>query len=284
MVEKTNSRRGGAERAEAEVIDFERAVDSRVEQLMELGATGKAFSVLEAVTASPQPTPMAEILRFTGMTKPTAHRVVNSLVEIGFLERDPTGLGFIEGINLVDLAHRTLTAAAPRGIRHTILKALSNHVGETTNYGILSGAEVIYLDRVEAKWPLGLRFDAGSRVPAHCTAIGKLLLSRLSEEELAAMLKTLTLTRYTANSMTSAKRLKKALEEIRETDIGIDNQEFMDGVVCVAVPVTLPDGRCLGGIAMSAPEARMTLEAALDFVPKMREAAERLASTYLPRS
>lgn len=253
---------------------------ARFEQLTELGATGKAFSVLEAVSANPAPTAMSDIIRITGMTKPTAHRIVNLLIDIGFLERDGSGMGFIEGANLVDLAHKTLAAAAPRSLRHSILQGLSDETGETSNYGVLSGGEVIYLDRVEAKWPLGLRFDAGSRVPAHCTAIGKLLLSRLPEDEAAALLRSMPKSRYTDNTRTDLDALMKTLRQIRKTGIGTDDQELMHGVVCQAVPVITEDGKCIGGIAISAPEARMTLDEARVFAPQMKAAAAKLASTF----
>ena len=256
------------------------ATEARFVQLTELGATGKAFSVLEAVSANPAPTSMAGIIRVTGMTKPTAHRIVNLLIDIGFLERDGFGMGFIEGASLVALAHRTLKAAAPRPLRHSILRGLSDETGETINYGVLSGGEVIYLDRVEAKWPLGLRFDAGSRVPANCTAIGKLLLSRLSEDEVMALLRIMPKSRYTEKTMTDTDVLMKALRKIRKTGIGTDDQEFMHGVVCQAVPVITEDGKCIGGIAISAPEARMTLDEARAFVPQMKVAADNLAATY----
>lgn len=253
----------------------------RLERLTELGATGKAFSVLEAVSANPEPTSMAEIIRITGMTKPTAHRIVNLLMDMGFLERDAFGIGFIEGASMVTLAHRTIAAAAPRSLRHSILAGLSEEVGETCNYGVLSGGEVIYLDRVEAKWPLGLRFDAGSRVPAHCTAIGKLLLSRLAEEHLVTLLETIPRSRYTENTLIDADNLTSALAQIRKSGIGTDDQEFMHGVVCIAVPVVTEAGHCLGGIAISAPEARMTMNEALACVPQMKNAARRLAATYV---
>jgi DNA-binding IclR family transcriptional regulator len=252
----------------------------RNEQLAELGVTGKAFSVLEVVSQNPQPTSMSDIVRLTGMTKPTAHRIVNLLIDMSFLQRDEYGGGFIEGESLVGLAHRILAAAAPRALRHTILKRMSELVGETCNYGVLSGGEVIYLDRVEGKWPLGLRFDAGSRVPAHCTAIGKLMLSRLPERELVDTIEAMPLSSYSASTITDPDALLKALAEIRRDGIGIDNQEFMHGVVCVAVPVIGEDGRSLGGIAISAPEARMTLNQMLGYVPQMRDAARRLSSTY----
>ena len=257
------------------------ATGARFEQLTELGATGKAFSVLEAVSANPAQTFMADIIRVTGMTKPTAHRIVNLLIDIGFLERDGSGLGFIEGASLVDLAHRTLAAAAPRSLRHSILQGLSDETKENSNYGVLSGGEVIYLDRVEAKWPLGLRFEASSRVPAHCTAIGKLLLSRLPKDEASALLGSMPKSRYTENTITNVNALMKALHQIRETGIGTDDQEFMHGVVCQAVPVITEDGKCIGGIAISAPEARMTLDEARAFVPQMKAAAANLASTCL---
>ena len=253
---------------------------ARFEQLAELGATGKAFSVLEAVSTNSAPTSMSDIIRVTGMTKPTAHRIVNLLIDIGFLDRDGSGMGFIEGANLVDLAHKTLAAAAPRSLRHSILQGLSDETGETSNYGVLSGGEVIYLDRVEAKWPLRLRFNAGSRVPAHCTAIGKLLLSRLPENEASSLLRSMPKSRYTENTKTDLDSLMKALRQIRESGIGTDDQEFMHGVVCQAAPVITEDGKCIGGIAISAPEARMTLDEARPFVPQMKAAAANLASTF----
>ena len=252
----------------------------RHEQLAGLGVTGKAFSVLEVVSLNPEATRMAEIIRETGMTKPTAHRVVNMLLDMGFLERDDFGTGFIEGAGLVDLAHRTLAAAAPRSLRHSILEGISRQVGETVNYGVLSGSEVIYLDRVEAKWPLGLRFDAGSRVPAHCTAIGKLLLSRMPDSDLRALTESMPRPAYTANTIIDVEPLLSALTSIRRDGIGTDDQEFMHGVVCVSVPVVDKSGRCFGGIAVSAPEARMTLNQMLTYVPQMKKAAANLASTY----
>ena len=205
---------------------------------------------------------------------------MNLLSEIGFVERDASGLGLIEGKSLVQLAHKTLVAAAPRAIRHSILQRLSEEVGETCNYGVLSGGEVVYLDRVEAKWPLGLRFDAGSHVPAYCTSIGKLLLGKLSDTNLKSIINSLPLRPYTDNTLTDHNLLIDAIKDVRRDDIGTDNQEFMHGVVCVAVPVLAKNSRCLAGIAISAPEARMTLNEILGFTPKMRVAADEIALTY----
>jgi hypothetical protein len=102
--------------------------------------------------------------------------------DMGFIERDGLRRGSVEGPRLLRLAMDTIRVAAPRTVRRAILRAVSEQVGETCNFGILTGSDVVYVDRVEAKWPLGLRFEAGSRVPAHCTAIGKLLLPPMTRK------------------------------------------------------------------------------------------------------
>lgn len=248
--------------------------------LAQLGAMGKAFSILEIIAAGRQPMAMAEIVRASGLTKPTAHRITSMLAEMGFIERDTLKRGFVEGPRLIKLSLDTLGAAAPRTLRHTILRSISEQIGETCNFGILVGSEVLYLDRVEAKWPLGLRLEAGSRVPAHCTAIGKLLLSQMPLRERQQTIAAMPLARYTGRTLTDPLRLAQALDRIAASRIGIDDQEFIDGVVCVAVPVSANNGQVVGCIAISAPEARVPLEQALTFIPRMRDAAARLGSTF----
>ena len=106
------------------------------------------------------------------------------------------------------------------------------------------------------------------------------MLSSLPEAELFASIDAMPRPSYTANTITKTKLLLAALEDICRDGIGTDNQEFMHGVVCVAVPVIGQGERFLGGVAISAPEARMTLNEMLGFVPIMKEVAEKLSATY----
>jgi DNA-binding IclR family transcriptional regulator len=282
--EKSNS----TSPAVADGVGSDAAVDARdamANGFDHPGAMAKALGIIEAVAARGEPTTIADLIRCTGLTEPTAHRITTTLCEMGFVERDTVRGGFVEGPRLLKLAMDTLRSAAPRTVRHAILRSVSDLVGETCNFGVLAGAEVIYLDRVEAKWPLGLRFEAGSHVPAHCTAIGKLLLSLRSPDERAAMIAAMPLTRYTSRTLTDASQLLHALEQSAQSKVGIDDQEFIDGVVCVSVPVFASgDGsgvaQVIGGIAVSAPEARISIENATNFIPIMRTAAERLGATF----
>src|SRR6202043_1411398 len=96
-----------------------------------------------------------------------------------------------------------VAASMSRAPRHAILQSLSQQIGETCNFGVMAGSHVVYLDRVESAWPFGLRFEPGSRVPLHCTSMGKLFLSLLPKQKRAMLLRAAPLHPYTANTITA---------------------------------------------------------------------------------
>jgi DNA-binding IclR family transcriptional regulator len=163
------------------------------------------------------------------------------------------------------------------GPRHAVLEALSAKVGETCNFGMIAGSAVVYLDRVEASWPFGLKFEAGSRVPLHCTSMGKLLLATLPRRRRDALIAASVLSRYTEHTITEAAGLHRELELIRKQGYSVDNQEFLAGVVCLAVPVSDHKGGVCAAIATSAPEARMSAVEVMRHLPALRSAAEDMA-------
>ena len=242
------------------------------------GAVPKALRVLETVAAHRRPMSIAEIAATLDMPQPTIHRIVGTLEKLGFVAREPGRRRVVEGSRLVTLGLNALQAAASNGTRHAVLAALARKTGESCNLGVMANGHVVYIDRVESQWPLGLRFETGSRVPLHCTAIGKLLLARLPEAALDAHAGDGALTRYTSTTITDARRLRAELARIRKQGYSIDNQEFMSGVVCIAVPVAGPrEGGVPAGLAISAAEARLTLAGVKRFLPDLRAAAAKLA-------
>lgn len=242
------------------------------------GAVPKALGVLEVVAERKRPLAIAEIASALDLPQPTAHRIVTTLEKLGFVGREPGRRRIVEGRRLVGLGLNVLQAAAGTGARHAILASLARKTGESCNLGVMAGTNVVYIDRVESQWPLGLRFEPGSRVPLHCTAIGKLLLSELPDTALNALLASGALTRYTRTTITDARRLKAELGRIRRQGYSTDNEEFMSGVVCIAAPVRGPrNGQVCAGLAISAAEARLTLAGVKRFLPELRSAAARLS-------
>ncbi|HET7793099.1 MAG TPA: IclR family transcriptional regulator, partial [Rhizobacter sp.] len=168
---------------------------------------------------------------------------------------------------------------AQQGVRHAVLRSLVAELGESCNLTAMSGAEVIYLDRVEAAFPLRLELRPGTRVPLHCSASGKLFLAFMPARQRKPLLDGLVLSRHTGTTLVTREALETELERIRHDGYAVDDQEFVDGLNCVAVPVRESGAakqlRC--AVALQAPTARLPLPQALAAVPRLREAAAAIA-------
>jgi DNA-binding IclR family transcriptional regulator len=243
-------------------------------------ATLRALTVLETVAKAEGPLALTEIMAATGLPKPTVHRILALLEDAGMLLREPQGKRYGPGPRLSALALDVVSGVAWRAPRQAILQAAVDEIGETCNLTMLDGAEVVYLDRVEAAWPLRLHLQSGSRVPAHCSASGKLLLALMPPRTRRAMVDTLPLPAFTAKTITDRDAFEEALKSIRKDRFSTDDEEYLDGMVCVAVPVE-DDKRLVPAVlAVHAPVTRMGLDQALAHVPALRRAAARLVATF----
>lgn len=240
----------------------------------------RALGLLEAVARAPGAQTLTELMAATALAKPTVHRIAHLLEEAGLLVREPDGKRYVPGPRLSALALQVLAGSSWNAPRHAILQSLVQQLGETCNLTMLDGAQVVYIDRVEAQWPLRLSFQTGSRVPAHASASGKLLLALLPARERQRIVERLPLQRFTAATLTQRQALHEALMRIRKTRVGQDSEEYLDGTVCVAVPVE--DGAlCIpAALAVHAPLSRMGLDQAMGHVPLLRAAAAQLAHTF----
>ena len=137
---------------------------------------------------------------------------------------------------------------------------------------------MLYFDRVETHWPLRVQLTIGSRVPLHCTASGKLYLSSLPAVQRRRLIAQLDLKRNTENTFTDHDELLAEISKIRAQKIGVDNEEFMQGMIAVSVPIKDQRNRMYGGLALHAPVSRMSLKQARDFVPRLREASAELSA------
>lgn len=239
----------------------------------------RVYRIIEHVAAAPRPVSYAEISEHLSLPKPTTHRLCELLIAQAILQRDLDGRCFIPGQRLRTLALEVLGGNALAAERRLVLQSLSRRTGETCNLTVPDGTSVFYLDRVETEWPLRIAFPVGSRVPLHCTASGKLYLGQMAARERRRLLATLELEACTRNTITDADRLAEELAATRERQYGVDKEEFLDGMIAVAVPVHDPQGRICATIAIHGPVQRFTLDQALGHLPLMREAAASLEAT-----
>ncbi len=243
-------------------------------------ATLRAISVIEALVAADGPASLAVLADSSRLPKPTLYRMLGMLESAGLVMREPGSRHYAPGARLAALGRNVMLNGSLRAARHAILARLVGEIGETCNFTMLDGAEVLYLDRVEAAWPLRMNLSSGSRVPLHCTASGKLLLALLPKTARERLIAHLALTRYTNTTIIEPKRLNAELARIRADRCATDNEEFHAGLVCVAVPVLDAKKRPCAAVAVHAPVSRMPLQRALTHLPGLRRAAASMAATF----
>jgi IclR family acetate operon transcriptional repressor len=239
----------------------------------------KTFTILDAVVESETPVSVSEMGARFGLPKATVHRICVFLERKGFVQRELDGKRFTIGPHLIDLAHRTARASFKLASRHAILQALSEKIGETCNIGILDRDRIVYIDRVEANWPLTIQFRTGSAVPLHCTAIGKLFLAHMPADQVEKMLGAAPLQRFTDTTITTAATMQRELERIRSQGVSIDNEEYLGGVICIAVPILDQHGKICAALAMQAPRARMGLQEMQRHLPALRKSATQVSQS-----
>jgi len=244
-------------------------------------ATARTFAILDLVARSNAAIEVADVIEELALPKATAYRLVDGLVSSGYLAREPVRKRLTVGSRLTGLAFGAMRASMRDCGRHALLRRLAHQINETCNIGVILNGEIVYLDRVESEhWPLRLHFTAGSRVPLHCSAIGKLYLALLPARRRQRLLQNLELRRYTEATITDRSRLEVELKQIRKEQVSFDREEYLAGVVCVAAPVVGRSGEMLAAIAIQAPQARMTVVKAREHLPALSSAAAELAATF----
>ena len=237
----------------------------------------RLFALLELIAEKDRPFTLQTIAEESGLPKPTTHRMLAQLESAGILQRDGNGRHYSTGQRLIRLAETLLLNSTTQGARHAVLRQLVDEVGESCNLTAFSGGEVLYLDRVETAAPLRFYLHPGSRVPAHCSATGKLFLSQMPPAQRRRILSAVPLEKFTANTHHQMESLEQELDEVRAQGYAFDNEEFLPGLLCLGVLVPTPRGHSNMGIALQAPIMRFTKERALSFLPVLQKAANAIA-------
>ena len=257
--------------------DVASGLDSDATTALSASASQRSLQLISELAKAGRAMSLVDLARQLALPKTTTHRLCQQLLACGFVTRDVHENFYTTGPALRTLALDTLSHGLIRGLSHTLLAELVAQINETCNFTTLDGTQILYLDRVEAHWPLRLSLEVGSHVPIHCTSSGKLLLSMLPAVKRDVLLKALNLTRMTRNTITSERALRAECNEIAARGYSTDNEEFMAGLIAVAVPVVDNDGLTRATIAVHAPLARMSLKAAIAKLPLLKDTAKRMS-------
>ena len=237
----------------------------------------RSLAVLDFVTQAESPPGLMDIAGALSLPKATASRLCSHLEARQWLARHEGDRSFSPGPRLLSLAVRALQADPRQALRHEVLSRLVEQLGETCNLTVLDGTRVRYLDRVETHWPLRIQLEAGSLVPIHATASGKLFLAHMSEARRKAILDSVELDACTPNTLATPEALAGECARIVREGHACDREEFMLGMIAVAVPVRDAKGQCRATLAVHGPVARMSLEQARQGLPLLQAAAGKMS-------
>jgi DNA-binding IclR family transcriptional regulator len=239
-------------------------------------AIDRALDLLIALVEASGPMTLAEAASATGLTKPTAHRILRKLVTRGFL-RQGADSSYRLGPKLYSLGGQALNKVEFIEDVRPGLKWLERITPETIHFAMLIGDQLTYVEKIEGRQPYRMSSVVGMSLTMHCTAIGKAVLAHLPVPERARYLKPDDLVRRTANTLTKPSAIEAELEQIRAQGFSIDDGENEDNIRCVGAPVFDARGDVIGGVSVSAPMFQITVDQALSLAPSVMTAARTIS-------
>lgn len=225
---------------------------------------------------------IADIADELGMSRSTTHRYLTTLVALGYMEQDKSRK-YRLSLRVTDLGMSALNSTGLREHAHSILEELRQGSNFTVSFAVLDGPEIVYLDRVisfqRGQDKIDLGMGIGSRAPAYCTALGKVLLAHLPEEECRELLLRASLERRGPNAITGREALWAEFQGVLEEGYATEDEEFAAGRIAIAAPVRNEAGATIAAIDLSSDTSVITVERLADALhPHLITAGDRISA------
>ncbi len=245
----------------------------------ETGTFGKVMAVLDLVLSSEEPLRFTDVLHRAGQPRGTLHRQLGHLVAEGLLVVGPDG-SYAPGLRLLTLAHRSWSRNSFRAVAEPHLVRLHQATGETVHLGVLSGRDIVYVDKVEGRQSVRMGSQIGKTSPVYCTGIGKAAISLLPEPAFEALVAGLAFVRHTAQTLATPEALRQEIAAIRTQGFALDQEEHETGIRCVAAPIRAEAADLVAGISVTGPAYRVSLAQLQAWSPVVRAAAADIARDW----
>jgi len=241
---------------------------------------GRAFSILEEVARHREGIGLADLSKLVGLHNSTTFHLAKTLVSLGYLRQERDSKRYRVGRPLFALAASALDEIEMVNLATPILEDLSRETGESGHFAVRMGDAVVVIARTSGAGAFQLTDRVGVVRPAHCTALGKIMLASLRPDQLQRYLERVELKPSTNKSITDPAVLMREIAEIRRSAVAFDDGEFNLEVRCVAVPVYHFTGEIIGALGISGPIWRMTDQAVQSRAKLVQSAASRLSIEF----
>src|SRR5882724_3988897 len=254
--------------------------DAADRQRVRVQSLGRAFAILEEVARNRDGIGLADLSKRLGLHNSTAFHLAKTLVSLGYIRQEPDSKRYRIGRPLFALAASALDEIEMVNIATPVLEELSRQTGESSHFAVRMGDAVVVIARTSGPGAFQLTDRVGVVRPAHCTALGKIILASLRADQLNRFLGRVELKPSTSKSITDIPVLMREITEIRRTGIAFDDGEFNPEVRCVAVPVTDFTGQIIGALGISGPIWRLSNQALHANAQIVQAAADRLSGEF----
>lgn len=228
-------------------------------------SVAKAFSVLRSFSAENPELVLADVARSAGVDNATAFRMLNTLVQLGYVEKVSDTRRFRLGFSCLDLGFNAIARSDIRQLGRPLLRGLVDDTIEAASIGVLDGHDAIYIERIQAGLQrLAVDVRVGNRVPAYSSALGRAMLAYLPVETQSALLDDHPLERLTEHTVVDTAKILDELAHVRESGFAVSDQETVTGLRVLAAPITDVDGVPIAAMSVAAPAFGRTLEEFID--------------------
>jgi DNA-binding IclR family transcriptional regulator len=254
--------------------------DAEDRQRSGVQSLGRAFAILEEVARHREGIGLAELSKLVGLHNSTTFHLAKTMVSLGYIRQEKDSKRYRVGRPLFALAASALDEIEMVNLATPILEDLSRETGESGHFAVRMGDAVVVIARTSGPGAFQLTDRVGVVRPAHCTALGKIILASLRPDQLKRFLERVELKPTTKKSITDTTVLLREITEIRRSAIAFDDGEFNPEVRCVAVPVYNFSGDVIGALGISGPIWRMTDQVLQSRAKNVQTAANRLSAEF----
>lgn len=240
-------------------------------------SASRTLDIIEFVVNCAKPPTFTAIQEFLDIPKSSLSYLLQDLNNRDYIHFDPDMRVYYPGLKLIQISASCINNTNISREIWVGIKKLSDELGETTHAAILDGRFVVYIAKSEGAKNFSVVATIGFRIPAHATALGKILFSSLGRDEVEARLKNVDLERYTENTIVSCEELINELGQIAQQGYAIDKQEIIPGGICVAAPIYDKSNKMVAAMSVTIPVIRINDEFLKEVVAKVRTAAANVS-------
>ncbi|HVW89424.1 MAG TPA: IclR family transcriptional regulator C-terminal domain-containing protein [Gaiellaceae bacterium] len=243
----------------------------------------RGLAILSAFRSGTPVLGVSELSREVGLSRSTAHRYIATLATLGYLDQDPVSRKYRLGPRVLDLGFSAINSMDLREVAAPHLQALSDETGHTVNMAVLDGADIVYIERCRTSQrgqrDIDLNLHVGSRLPAYCTSMGKVLLAGLPEDEQRAVLDSVDFDQRGPNTLTEREELLAELAHVARIGLALNNEELAYGLRSIAAPVTSGSGDVVAAINLAVHRTMLSLDALVAHLgPPLKRTAAAISS------